>query len=424
MNAARAAALKAIPRNRNFSTGHFDKEAYLAAARDLIAPGRPNPIFDYISPTPSHLLNTSLAGRIPAEVHYPAEFRQLLRSESRSPSNSDSQTCTSREARPTPAGPISNVPLPVGHHLVYFGPQATSSELMPDGTVADHCPGAPFTRRMWAGGRVRFPKKEGGSAWEGEGAESLRLDGGHAVCVEKVVADPVMKGAGVEGAEKVFVEISRKYGRVRSGDLAREVAEVEENPEIDETRTLVFMRERKDVEAAKARTLQNCSRASDAAAPVEERKMQKERDMTRLKRLMEKNLAPTYSFSLTPDKKFLFQFSALTFNAHAIHLDQRYAQEVEGHKDLLVHGPLSLSLMLMAVRAQAAEVAAEKGVRVGLVELNYRNLAPLYVNEVMKVCVRMREGAGGSETQTWDTWVEGPDGGFAVKGTATMHSIR
>lgn len=418
MNAARTAALKAIPRNRNFSTGHFDKEAYLAAARELIAPGRPNPIFDYISPTPSHLLNTSLAGHIPAEVHYPAEFRQLLRSESRSLSSSDSQTCTSREARPTPAGPISNVPLPVGHHLVYFGPQVTSSELMPDGTVADHCPGAPFTRRMWAGGRVRFPKKEGGSAWEGEGvAEGLRLDGGHAVCVEKVVADPVIKGAGAKpGAEKVFVEISRKYGRVRSGDLAREVAEVEENPDIEETRTLVFMRERRDVEAAQARTLPD-------VAPVEERKKQKERDMTRLKRLMEKNLAPTYSFSLTPDKKLLFQFSALTFNAHAIHLDQRYAQEVEGHKDLLVHGPLSLSLMLMAVRAQAAEVAKEKGVRVGLAELNYRNLAPLYVDEEMKVSVRMREGAG-PDAQTWDTWVEGPDGGFAVKGTATMHSIR
>ncbi|KAH8909692.1 hypothetical protein BR93DRAFT_406483 [Coniochaeta sp. PMI_546] len=411
MNFVKTASLRAIPKKRDFSKGPLDKEAYLLAARELLSPGRPNPIFDYISPTPSHLLNTSLAGHIPPEVHYPTEFRQLLSPEFKAHAKSRPQTHIHR-TRPT-RGPISNVSLPVGHHLVYFGPQATSSELMPDGTVADHCPGAPFTRRMWAGGRVRFPKKEG--AWGEDTKASLRLDGGHAVCVEKVVGDPVMKGA--EGDEKIFVEISRKYGRLRTEDLAREIAELEEHPDIDETRTLVFMRERRDVEEARLRALKNA--AGHAAVPVEGKEKEKERDMTRLKRLMGKNLVPTYSFSLTPDKKLLFQFSALSFNAHAIHLDQRYAQEVEGHKDLLVHGPLSLSLMLMAVRAQAAK----QGTHMGLAELNYRNLAPLYVNEEMKVCVRIREG-GPVDGQTWDVWVEGPDGGFAVKGTATMQSIK
>lgn len=393
MNALRRAGLNAIPK-RAYSTPAFDRESYLAKAKSRLRPGHANPIYDSLSPTPSLLLNTSLAGHIPPEAHHPPYFRRFL------PSSTQSQTIS--EAHPVRA-PITNVPLPVGHHLVYFGPQAFPSELMPDGTVADHCPGAPFTRRMWAGGTVRFPKK--GGAWGAETTSSLRLAPGHAVCVEKVMGDPVIKG--VEGEEKVFVELSRKYSRLWKGERSGEqsiVQRVEESLDIDETRTLVFMRER-DVEK------------------VDEPAKEKERDMTRLKRLKDKSWVPTYSFSLTPDRKLLFQFSALTFNAHAIHLDRRYAQEVEGHKDLLVHGPLSLSLMLMAVRAQADKIEAEDGKHVELTELSYRNLAPLYVGEEMKVCVRIREEgelAEGGQRHNWDVWVEGPDGGFAVKGTAEI----
>jgi 3-methylfumaryl-CoA hydratase len=50
--------------------------------------------------------------------------------------------------------------------------------------------------------------------------------------------------------------------------------------------------------------------------------------------------APAYR--LEPDERLLFCFSALTYNAHRIHYDLRYAVEVEGHRDLLVHGPLSV----------------------------------------------------------------------------------
>lgn len=391
MNIIRSTGLKAHP-VRAYSTSPLapDRTSYLARAKSILRPGHPNPIFDYLSPTPSHLLNTSLAGHIPPEAHYPPSFRRFL--------------------QPQPPGltraPVADAPLPLGHHLAYFGPQAFSSELMPDGTLAEHCPGAPFTRRMWAGGSVRFPTAGGGGRGDEAGA-GLRLDGGLAVCVEKVVGDPVIKGA-VEGEEKVFVELSRKYRRLSGAgerDVVRDVAEAEENPDIDERRTLVFMRRTGDEGAVKDKAQQ--------------------RDGSRMKRLKDKNWVPTYSFSLTPDRKLLFQFSALTFNAHAIHLDPRYAQEVEGHKDLLVHGPLSLSLMLMAVRAQADKIKQEGGRNVAITELNYRNLAPLYVGEQLQVCVRMREGALAEEGHrpTWDVWVEGPDGGFAVKGTAEMQII-
>lgn len=38
-----------------------------------------------------------------------------------------------------------------------------------------------------------------------------------------------------------------------------------------------------------------------------------------------------FSFQYKPTLTTLFRFSALTFNGHHIHLDQKYAQEVEGY---------------------------------------------------------------------------------------------
>ncbi|MGN6576468.1 MAG: FAS1-like dehydratase domain-containing protein [Nocardioides sp.] len=50
----------------------------------------------------------------------------------------------------------------------------------------------------------------------------------------------------------------------------------------------------------------------------------------------------TPAYRLEPDERLLFCFSALTYNAHRIHYDRRYAVDVEGHRDLLVHGPLTV----------------------------------------------------------------------------------
>lgn len=110
---------------------------------------------------------------------------------------------------------------------------------------------------------------------------------------------------------------------------------------------------------------------------------------------------------MTPSAALLFRFSALTFNAHGIHLDPEYSRIVEGHRNLLLHGPLSLVLMLSALRSQ---LGAGEIIR----RFDYRNLAPLYAGEELKVCVRKeREGEMG-------VWVEGRGGGYAVKGTAVV----
>jgi len=95
----------------------------------------------------------------------------------------------------------------------------------------------------------------------------------------------------------------------------------------------------------------------------------------------------------------------LTFNAHKIHLDRQYCREVEGYRDLLVHGPLLLIMMFSVLN------------RNGLVvnDLTYRNLAPVYVNEMVNVCLAERRAG------TWDVWIAGHlDDSIRVKGTATV----
>ncbi len=49
----------------------------------------------------------------------------------------------------------------------------------------------------------------------------------------------------------------------------------------------------------------------------------------------------------TPET-LLFRYSAVTFNAHRIHYDLRYTQEVEHYPGLVVHGPLQATYLMRA----------------------------------------------------------------------------
>lgn len=111
-------------------------------------------------------------------------------------------------------------------------------------------------------------------------------------------------------------------------------------------------------------------------------------------------------FTATP--AVLFRFSALSFNAHAIHLDPAHCRAAEGYELPLVHGPLLLVLMLSALRTAAL---AKGQVPPAAKGLEYVNLQPVFVDETMRVCVRP---AG----VRWHVWVEGEDGRLCVKGSA------
>lgn len=75
--------------------------------------------------------------------------------------------------------------------------------------------------------------------------------------------------------------------------------------------------------------------------------------------------------TFTPDDTTLFQFSALSFNAHRIHLDRAYAREVEGYPDLVVNGGITTLLMTEFARN-------DLGFSTG--EITVSNKTPLFAN--------------------------------------------
>ena len=166
--------------------------------------------FDYMHPQSSYLLSLTLADLLPTLTPAPNDL--------------PSARSTSR--------------MPAGHHLVYFPPQVTLSQLLPDGTDTLHAPGSPFDRRLWAGGSVRFPA-----------SNALTLNGSRAVCIE-TIRDVIVKGR--PGDEKILVRIERRIGTAQEGEDNRNIREriwkeIEDETgqaSVIETRNLLFMREK------------------------------------------------------------------------------------------------------------------------------------------------------------------------------------
>ena len=81
---------------------------------------------------------------------------------------------------------------------------------------------------------------------------------------------------------------------------------------------------------------------------------------------------------MRPDPVLLFRYSALTFNGHRIHYDRPYAREVEHYRDLVVHGPLTATLL------QAHAIDAQPGRTLDAFE--FKGLQPLFANEPLVLC--------------------------------------
>jgi 3-methylfumaryl-CoA hydratase len=179
-------------------------------------------------------------------------------------------------------------PLPPAWLALYFLPRIATADLRPDGSARDTgvIPPMPLPRRMFAGERVRFHRP-------------LRL--GEAVRRETELADISMKSGGT-GTLVFATMTSRVFG---PDGLAVE----------DERRT-VFREEVQSGERNQA------PRREPAPADVPWRRR------------------------VTPEPVLLFRFSALTFNSHRIHYDRSWAMEVEGYPGLVVHGPLTTTLLI------------------------------------------------------------------------------
>ncbi|EPS27357.1 hypothetical protein PDE_02300 [Penicillium oxalicum 114-2] len=195
-------------------------------------------------------------------------------------------------------------------------------------------------------------------------------------------------GQGREGDEKVIVRIERRVGAVAEGEdqqLTRDRIWAEDEAlageaSVIENRDLIFMRTKSTTELEADQSL------FDAPS-----------------RFVKAPSDATFRHSILPNKSLLFRFSALTFNAHSIHLDRQYTQKEEGYRDLLVHGPLTLTLLLSVLGRHFKDL----GLRVE--SIDYKNLAPLFVDEAMTVCAKPKLSG------TWDVWIEGPGGSLAVR---------
>jgi 3-methylfumaryl-CoA hydratase len=91
--------------------------------------------------------------------------------------------------------------------------------------------------------------------------------------------------------------------------------------------------------------------------------------------------------ALTPDPRLLLRYSALTFNTHRIHYDAPYAREVERYRGLVVHGPLTASLLLQL----AARELGDNRLR----RFEFRGVSPAIAGEELHLV--MREAADGYE---------------------------
>ena len=201
--------------------------------------------------------------------------------------------------------------LPPGWHYFYFHELVALAATGEDGHRAkgDFMPPLPYPRRMWAGSKMKFQS-------------------------------PILIG---EKVTKVITitDIAIKEGR--SGKMCfvttlEEVFGEDGRLTTSETRTQVF-REPADP---------NMRPPKPQGAPA----------------------AAEWSRTIHPSSVLLFRYSALTMNSHKIHFDKDYVRDVEGYPGLLVHGPLTMTLMLDLFRRKMPKAR--------MASLDLRAVSPIY----------------------------------------------
>ncbi|KAE8159589.1 hypothetical protein BDV40DRAFT_235671 [Aspergillus tamarii] len=264
-----------------------------------------------------------------------------------------------------PAG----APLPPGYHLVYFTPAFLEYELGADGTDASYNPETPFTRRMWAGGEVRWPRAADGSP------NPLRVGQEVQETTKVLSAEP--KVVRKTGEEMIVVGVEKEFRN-------------EHGVAIIDRRNWVFRK-------ALAVPVVSSTTTSDPA-PLPSSPAFSSTVST----------AKTHTRTLRQTAVTLFRFSALTFNPHKIHYSTPWAQQMEGHRDIVVHGPLNLISILDLWR----DTRPNKGDPASMLpeSITYRATSPLYAEDKYQIVLGEEEGSGVGAVQ-----ILAPNGQVAMK---------
>jgi 3-methylfumaryl-CoA hydratase len=225
--------------------------------------------------------------------------------------------------------PPADGAVPQGYHWCLCLPDAPTARLGPDGhplrddSVQSFLPPVPLPRRMWASSKLEF---------------LTPLRAGEAVTRTSRVLSVVEKSGG--SGQLVFVEI----GHETCGENGLAVRE---------TQSIVY----RDAAAADA-PLSPPPAGEAMFGPAGW-------DTHRI---------------ITPSEPLLFRFSALTFNSHRIHYDLPYAQGEERYRGLVVHGPLTASLLLDLARRQLGDNA--------IASFAFRGLSPAICGEALHLVMR------------------------------------
>lgn len=114
---------------------------------------------------------------------------------------------------------------------------------------------------------------------------------------------------------------------------------------------------------------------------------------------------PVWKRTITPTPVLLFRYSALTMNSHRIHYDRPYTMKEEGYPGLLVHGPLTGTLLYDLFRRNMPKAQ--------LKEATVRAMSPLYDTAPFTI-EGAPDAAGGSAV----CWATAHDGKLAM----TLHT--
>jgi 3-methylfumaryl-CoA hydratase len=224
--------------------------------------------------------------------------------------------------------------VPLGYHWCLGLPDAPTASLGEDGHPLRDCspdsllPPLPQPRRMWASSKVEF-------------LAPLRVD---AAIERRSTVSSVTEKQGGSGP-LVFVDIAHET--LADGALA-----------VRETQSLVYR-----------------DPPPPGSPPVPPPPGPEEFDPT----------AWDAHRALLPGAALLFRFSALTFNSHRIHYDAPYAQGVEGYRGLVVHGPLTATLLLDLAQRTLGDNA--------LKTFAFRGVSPAIAGEMLHLVLRSNNAA-------------------------------
>jgi 3-methylfumaryl-CoA hydratase len=114
----------------------------------------------------------------------------------------------------------------------------------------------------------------------------------------------------------------------------------------------------------------------------------------------------TWRREIRPDPVLLFRYSAVTFNSHRIHYDRPYVTGIEGYPGLVVHGPLTATLLVDLLRRNAPGAK--------LATFAFRALRPLYDNANFFTC-----GVPDESKRSARLWTRDAGGAVTMEATAT-----